>query len=135
MDYWLCVSVGLCVSVLSRERHNVRMLRASLSEKSSSISCLPLNSLIQMLWNRCVCVSLCYDTQGAPPSAEALYKMQEIHMWILILVPHALPSTHTHNHPSPYKLRTFLVQWIQSPPPHSTRLRRNKVCYGSMMHI
>ena len=35
MDYWLCVSVGLCVSVFSRERHNVRMLRASLSESSS----------------------------------------------------------------------------------------------------
>ena len=34
MDYWLCVSVCLCVSVFSRERHNVQMLRASLSEKS-----------------------------------------------------------------------------------------------------
>ena len=32
MDYWLCVSVCLCVSVLSRERHNVQMLRVSLSE-------------------------------------------------------------------------------------------------------
>ena len=37
MDYWLCVSVCLCVSVLSRERHNVQMLRASLSEMSGSI--------------------------------------------------------------------------------------------------
>ena len=33
MDYWFCVSVYLCVSVFSRERHNVQMLRASLSEK------------------------------------------------------------------------------------------------------
>ena len=32
MDYWFCVSVCLCVSVFSRERHNVEMLRASLSE-------------------------------------------------------------------------------------------------------
>ena len=38
MDYWLCVSVGLCVSVFSRERHNVRMLRASLSETSSQLT-------------------------------------------------------------------------------------------------
>ena len=34
MDYWLCVSVCLCVSTFSRERHNVLMLRASLSEIS-----------------------------------------------------------------------------------------------------
>ena len=34
MDYWLCVSVCLCVSVFSRERYNVQMLRASLSETS-----------------------------------------------------------------------------------------------------
>ena len=32
MDYWLCVSVCLHVSVFSRERYNVQMLRASLSE-------------------------------------------------------------------------------------------------------
>ena len=25
MDYWFCVSVSLCVSVFSRERHNVQM--------------------------------------------------------------------------------------------------------------
>ena len=37
MDYWLCVSVCLCVSVFSRERHNVQMLRASLSETSGRI--------------------------------------------------------------------------------------------------
>ena len=37
MDYWLCVSVCLCVSVLSRERHNVQMLRASLSESPVTI--------------------------------------------------------------------------------------------------
>ena len=34
MDYWLCVSVCLCVYVFSRERYNVQMLRASLSETS-----------------------------------------------------------------------------------------------------
>ena len=34
MDYWLCVSVCLCAYVFSRERYNVQMLRASLSEKS-----------------------------------------------------------------------------------------------------
>ena len=33
----LCLSVCLCVSVFSRERHNVQMLRASLSEKSDFI--------------------------------------------------------------------------------------------------
>ena len=33
VDYWLCVSVCLGESVFSRERHNVQMLRASLSEK------------------------------------------------------------------------------------------------------
>ena len=32
MDYWFCVSVCLHVSVFSRERYNVQMLRASLSE-------------------------------------------------------------------------------------------------------
>ena len=32
MDYWLCVSVCLCVSVFWRYRPNVQMLRASLSE-------------------------------------------------------------------------------------------------------
>ena len=30
MDYWLCVSVSPSVSVFSRERRNVQMLRASL---------------------------------------------------------------------------------------------------------
>ena len=37
MDYWLCVSVSLCVSVFSRERCNVQMLKASLSEKSGFV--------------------------------------------------------------------------------------------------
>ena len=32
MDYWFCVSVCLHVYVFSRERYNVQMLRASLSE-------------------------------------------------------------------------------------------------------
>ena len=32
MDCWCCFSVSLCVSVFSRERRNVQMLRASLSE-------------------------------------------------------------------------------------------------------
>ena len=41
MDYWLCVSVCLCVSVISRERHNVQMLRASLSESLVSFGDLP----------------------------------------------------------------------------------------------
>ena len=42
MDYWFCVSACLCVSVFSRQRHNVQMLRASLSETPGfeiSITC------------------------------------------------------------------------------------------------
>ena len=43
MDYWFCVSVCLHVSVFSRERYNVQMLRASLSETPGlSVANLPL---------------------------------------------------------------------------------------------
>ena len=37
MDYWFCVSVCLHVSVFSRERYNVQMLRASLSETPGKV--------------------------------------------------------------------------------------------------
>ena len=41
MDYWFCVSVCLCVSVFSRERHNAQMLRASLSDMPGQLHLIP----------------------------------------------------------------------------------------------
>ena len=47
MDYWFCVSVCLHVSVFSRERYNVQMLRASLSETPGTIICNHSESMKQ----------------------------------------------------------------------------------------
>ena len=62
MDYLLCVSVSLCVSVFWRYRHNVQMLRASLSEKSGSLifrhSKIPYSPIVCLSVPLILCLSL-----------------------------------------------------------------------------
>ena len=117
--YWLCVSVCLCVSVLSRERHHVQMLRASLSEtnyynitsryvpvegkSSERLICMKYNIIILI-----IIISLGQILYGIIANTSRMHTRTRTHGCIRAHK-HARKHVHTHRrHRPPHRLSLFI---------------------------